>query len=202
MRIFFFFSFYSYKWNNNRSSYSLRYLKARMLWECRYQAKSHTASHAAFISVAVLSISPQHSARGLHDFFPFPGCDFDTVTHYCCQIINTSETVPEKEKKKKLNPMQALHVGSSVLQWLSCKEKAHSHLDAPTGISCLATLALLDTLQHCLSTSHRSYPWFKALLGEPPRFPSFSLSEPRALYPSWPAAPPQAGLSPSPKVQV
>lgn len=146
MRIFFFSSFYSYKWNNNRSSYSLRYLKARMLWECRYRAKSHTASHAAFISVAVLSISPQHSARGLHDFFPFPGRDFDTVTHYCCQIINTSETVPEKEKKKKLNPMQALHVGSSVLQWLSCKKKARSHLDAPTGISCLTTLALLDTL--------------------------------------------------------
>lgn len=41
--------------------------------------------------------------------------------------------------------MQALHVGPSVLQWLSHKEKAHSHLDAPTGISCLATLALLDT---------------------------------------------------------
>lgn len=36
--------------------------------------------------------------------FSFPGCDFDTVTHYCCQVISTSETVPENKKKKVKPP--------------------------------------------------------------------------------------------------
>lgn len=67
--------------------------------------------------------------------FSFPGCDFDTVTHYCCQVISTSETVPENKKKKvkppcKHFPLALAHysggeamritVGCSYQNYLSC----------------------------------------------------------------------------------
>lgn len=92
----FFPSLYSYKWSNNRSSYLLRFLKAGTFCELNFT-----------VLTTPLFVLP-HTAS-VHDiwyrqfFFPFPGHNFDTVTHYCCQIINTGETAPEIKNTVKEN---------------------------------------------------------------------------------------------------
>lgn len=120
--------FCSYRW----------FLKTRVFCKYRYRAKSRPVNHPALICVAMCSISPQHSVYTI--FFSFPGHDFDTVTHYCCQIINSSERAPEKKKKTtkekpscKLFPLASVHhsAGETI-------RKRISHPDAPARIICLA----------------------------------------------------------------
>lgn len=90
---------------------------------------------STFICVAMCSISPRHSAFGIHHFFfSFPGHDFDTVTHYCCQIINTSERAPEKKTTKEKSSCEHFPPASAHHSAGETMRKRISHLDAPARI--------------------------------------------------------------------
>lgn len=67
--------------------------------------------YSTFICVATHSISPRHLVQT--GFFPFPGYNFDTVTHNWCQIINTGETAPEIKTIIKEN----LHASTPHWPW-------------------------------------------------------------------------------------